>query len=135
MSAYDWDLIERLLHKVQNNAGESFTPRVYADELATELEQAGRSVGNHDSYKQAAADYESLLYKGGFIESRPEEEGGNGENFVLTARGAQLLQLISRSSPGSEGPRALLDEKGLAALVPEVFDQIADDLARSPTVP
>lgn len=24
--AYDWDLIERLLHEVQNGAGHSFTP-------------------------------------------------------------------------------------------------------------
>lgn len=135
MSAYDWDLIERLLHKVQESAGESFTPRIYADELATELEQAGQTIGNHDTYKKTAADYEALLYKGGFIDARPTEEGGNGENFVLTARGAQLLQLVSRSSPGSEGPRALLDEKGLAALVPEVFDQIANDLARAPSVP
>lgn len=135
MSAYDWDLIERLLHKVQDGAGESFTPRVYADELATELEQSGQTVGNHDSYKKTAADYESLLYKGGFIETRPEEEGGNGENFVLTPRGVQLQQLIARTSPGSEGPRALLDEKGLAALVPEVFDALAGDLARTPSVP
>lgn len=135
MSAYDWDLIERLLHEVQNSAGAPFTPRVYADELATELEQAGEHVGNHDTYKKTAADYESLLYKGGFIEPRAEEDGGNGENFVLTPRGSQLLQLIARSSPGSEGPRVLLDEKGLAALVPEVFDQIAGDLARSPSVP
>lgn len=135
MSAYDWNLIERLLHEAQNGAGESFTPRVYADELATELEQRGEVVGNHDSYKQTAADYESLLYKGGFIESRPQEQGGNGENFVLTARGAQLLQLISQSSPGSEAPRVLLDDKGLAALVPEVFDQLAGELARAPSVP
>jgi hypothetical protein len=135
MSAYDWDLIERLLHKVQESAGETFTPRVYADELATELEQAGQTVGNLDTYKKTAADYEALLYKGGFIEARPEEDGGNGENFVLTPRGSQLLRLIARTSPGSEGPRALLDEKGLAALVPEVFDQLAGDLARSSSVP
>jgi len=31
------------------------------------------------------------LFKRGFIESRPEEEGGNGENFILTPLGAQLL--------------------------------------------
>lgn len=135
MSAYNWDLIERLLHEVQTSAGGSFTPRVYADELATQLEQAGETVGNHDSYKQAAADYESLLLKGGFIEPRAEEDGGNGENFVLTARGAQLLNLIESGAPGSEGPRALLDEKGLAALVPEVFDQLSGELARAPSVP
>ncbi|HYQ49180.1 MAG TPA: transcriptional regulator, partial [Pseudomonas sp.] len=26
-TTYDWDLIERLLHEVQNGAGHSFTPR------------------------------------------------------------------------------------------------------------
>lgn len=30
MTTYNWDLIERLLHEVQNGAGHSFTPRPYA---------------------------------------------------------------------------------------------------------
>lgn len=135
MSAYNWDLIERLLHEAQTSAGKNFAPRVIAEELATELEQAGDAVGDHDHFKKTAADYEALLLNGGFIEPRSEEQGGNGENFVLTERGSQLLSLIESASPGSEGPRALLDEKGLAALVPEVFDSLAGELARAPGVP
>jgi hypothetical protein len=34
MTTYNWDLIERLLHEVQNSAGESFTPRKYAEDYA-----------------------------------------------------------------------------------------------------
>ncbi len=41
-----------------------------------------------DALKQKAADYETILLEGGFIEPRPEEQGGNGENFVLTPRGS-----------------------------------------------
>lgn len=135
MSAYNWDLIERLLHEVQASSDSNFAPRAIAEELATHLEQAGESVGSHDHFKQSAADYEAVLLKGGFIEPRPEEQGGNGENYVLTERGSQLLNLIESAAPGSEGPRALLDEKGMAALVPEVFDGLAQDLARAPSVP
>jgi hypothetical protein len=28
---YNWDLIERLLHEVQNSAGKRFAPRTYAE--------------------------------------------------------------------------------------------------------
>ena len=34
MTTYNWDLIERLLHEVQNGAGHSFTPRPYAEQHA-----------------------------------------------------------------------------------------------------
>ena len=34
MTTYNWDLIEKLLHEVQNGAGHSFTPRPYAEEYA-----------------------------------------------------------------------------------------------------
>jgi hypothetical protein len=33
MTTYNWDLIERLLHEVQNSAG-SFAPRKYAEDYA-----------------------------------------------------------------------------------------------------
>ncbi|HLD67055.1 MAG TPA: transcriptional regulator [Pseudomonas sp.] len=122
---YNWDLIERLLHEVQNGAGKSFAPRAYAEELAQELERAGESIGNLDSLKAQAADYESQLLTAGFIAPRPEDEGGNGENFILTERGAQLLSMIDSSFPGDEHPRELLDRQGTAALVPEIFDEIA----------
>jgi hypothetical protein len=123
--AYNWDLIERLLHEVQNCAGKNFAPRVYAEELAQELERAGEHTHNLDALKALAADYESQLLGAGFIEPRPEEEGGNGENFVLTPRGLQLLSMIDSSIPGGEHSRELLDNQGTAALVPEIFDDTA----------
>lgn len=41
MSTYNWELIERLLHEVQNGAGHSFAPRPYAEQHA-----AGPGAGN-----------------------------------------------------------------------------------------
>ena len=32
MTTYNWTLIERLLHEVQNGAGEPFAPRKYAED-------------------------------------------------------------------------------------------------------
>jgi len=122
---YNWDLIERLLHEVQNGAGKPFAPRRYAEDLAEELDQAGENVDNLDHLRAEAARYEARLLESGFIEPRPEEEGGNGENFVLTPRGAQLLSMLDSSIPGSERPRDVLDEAGDTALTPEVFDRIA----------
>ena len=77
---------------------------------------------NLDSLRAEAADYESLLFEGGFIVSRPEEEGGNGENFVLTERGSRLLAILDDPQ---EAQRQHLADKGDAALVPEVFDEMA----------
>lgn len=125
MTTYNWDLIERLLHEAQNSAGKSFAPRVYAEDLADELQQADEDIGNLDSFKAEATRYESELVTGGFIETRPESEGGNGENFVLTERGLQLLSMIDSSFPGNDHPREILDEAGTAALSPETFDRIA----------
>lgn len=122
---YNWDLIERLLHEVQNGAGKPFAPRRYAEDLAEELDQAGESVDNLDHLRAEAARYEARLLESGFIEPRPEEEGGNGENFVLTPRGAQLLSMLDSSIPGSERPRDVLNEAADTALTPEVFDRIA----------
>lgn len=122
---YDWDLIERLLHEVQNGAGERFAPRAYAADLAEEMERAGEPLTSLDSLKAKAADYEAQLLTAGFIAPRPEEEGGNGENFILTERGLQLLSMIDSSFPGDEHPRDVLDQHGTAALVPEVFDDLA----------
>lgn len=123
--SYNWDLIERLLHEAQNSAGKAFVPRRYAEELADELGQAGEHIDNLDHFRAEAARYESRLLENGFIEPRPESEGGNGENFVLTPRGAQLLAMLDSSIPGSEHPREVLDEAGDAALTPEIFDELA----------
>lgn len=122
---YNWDLIERLLHEVQNSADKNFAPREYAGELAQELEHTGEHTNNLDALKVEATEYESQLLGAGFIEPRPEDEGGNGENFVLTPRGLQLLSMIDSSIPGGEHARQLLDEQGTAALAPEVFDETA----------
>ncbi|MGG2397872.1 transcriptional regulator [Pseudomonas sp. SH1-B] len=122
---HNWDLIERLLHEAQNSAGKPFAPRRYAEDLADEQDQAGDPVSDLDHLRAESTRYEARLLENGFIEPRPESEGGNGENFVLTARGAQLLSMLDSSIPGSERPREVLDEAGEAALTPEVFDRLA----------
>jgi len=118
---YDWELMLRLLREVQHSGSETFTPRQYADEHALALEQAGQPMPNLDALKAEAQTYESLLFEGGFIESRPEELGGNGENFILTERGQRLLAMLEDDGAVTS-PRQHLVDKGEAALVPEVFD-------------
>ncbi len=117
--SYDWDLMLRLLREAQKPGNEAFTPRQYADEHAMAMEEAGRPMPNMDALKADAQNYESLLFEGGFMETRPEEQGGNGENFVLTERGTRLLHLLEHQDPGA---RRRLEEHGEAALTPEVFD-------------
>lgn len=48
MTTYNWDLIERLLHEVQNSAGHSFAPRAYAEDYAAEKASAGEPIDNLD---------------------------------------------------------------------------------------
>ncbi|MDQ0982400.1 transcriptional regulator [Pseudomonas synxantha] len=127
MTTYNWDLIERLLHEVQNGEG-SFAPRKYAEQEAADKATAGEDTGSLDALKKTAADYEALLFKRGFIESRPEEEGGNGENFILTPRGASLLALIDSSIPGNEHPRHVMDEQE-DALDEATFERVASEAA------
>jgi len=124
MSHYDWDLIERLLHEVQNGAEQSFTPRPYAEQHAAALAAKGQPVGDLDQLKTRACEYEKLLLDRGYIASRPEEEGGNGENFVLTERGSRLLSMIDSSIPGFEHPRQVLDEQ-VDALDQPTFDHVS----------
>ena len=122
--SYDWDLMLRLLREVQDSGSETFTPRQYADEHALALEQAGQPMPNLDALKAEAQNYESLLFEGGFMASRPEEQGGNGENFVLTDRGQRLLAMLEDGNAGTSR-RQRLEEQGEAALVPEVFDGLS----------
>lgn len=124
MRTYNWDLIERLLHEVQNSAGHSFTPRPYAEQHAQEMAARGEPIGNLDELKVTATEYEKRLLDGGFIEPRPEDQGGNGENFMLTPRGSSLLSLIDSCIPGNEHPRQVLDEQ-MDALDPVTFDEVA----------
>jgi len=121
---YDWDLVERLLHEVQNSADDSFKPRKYAEEHAAALAAKGEEVPNLDHLKAIAGEYEALLVNRGFIEPRPEDEGGNGENFVLTPRGAQLLALIDSSIPGNDHPRQVLNDQE-DPLDPPTFEEVA----------
>lgn len=116
---YNWSLMLRLLREAQKPGAEPFTPRQYAEEHAVALEDSGQTMPNLDSLKADAQNYESLLYEGGFLASRPEEQGGNGENFVLTERGQRLLAMLEDETATSR-----LDEKGQTALVPEVFDEL-----------
>ncbi|MBF8781214.1 transcriptional regulator [Pseudomonas fulva] len=124
MSKYDWDLIERLLHEVQNGAGESFTPRPYAEQHAAALAAKGQPMEDLDHLKRRACDYEKLLLERGYIQSRAEQDGGNGENFVLTERGSRLLSLLDSSIPGDATPRQALDEQP-DALDPQTFERIS----------
>lgn len=131
--AYDWELIERLLHEAQNSANDSFNPRLYAEQLASDRLAAGQPLGaSVDHLKQVAGDLESVLYQGGFIEPRAAEQGGTSNNFILTARGSRLLGLIGSSSPDSLEARRRLDEQGEVALSDgQVFDRLADGAARA----
>lgn len=128
---HNWDLVERLLHEAQNCAGKPFAPRQYAQDLADE--QGLAATADLDHLRAQATRYEARLLKNGFIEPRPESEGGNGENFVLTGRGTQLLSMLDSSIPGSEHPREVLDEAGEAAFTPEVFERLATKATRGET--
>jgi hypothetical protein len=121
---YNWDLIERLLHEVQNSTDDSFEPRQYAEDYAAAKGAQGEDVGNLDTLKMEAANYEAMLYKNGFIATRSENQGGSGENFVLTPRGASLLAMIDSSIPGDNHPRQVLDDQE-DALEPATFDEVA----------
>ncbi|UVJ46485.1 transcriptional regulator [Pseudomonas sp. LS1212] len=124
MTTYNWDFIERLLHEVQNGAGHSFKPRAYAEQHEAAKAAMGEAVGNLDHLKTIAGEYEKLLLLRGYIEPRPEGEGGNGENYILTLRGSSLLSLIDSSIPGNDHPRQLLDEQA-DALDTATFDGLA----------
>jgi hypothetical protein len=97
---YDWDLIERLLHDVQNSAG------------------------NADSLNASGAELQALLLERGFLETLTSSEAGGGEHLGLTPRGASLLALIDSSIPGDDHPRQVLNEQA-DALDPATFDEVA----------
>lgn len=122
--AYDWDLIERLLHEVQNGAGQPFAPRQYAEDHVQAQAAQGEPEADLDHLKQQAADLEALLLQRGFIQPRPEHEGGTGTNFTLTERGSSLLAMIDSSIPGNDHPRQVLDEQA-DALDPATFDHVS----------
>ena len=98
--SYNWDLIERLLHEVQNSADKNFAPRAYAGELAQELERAGEHTNNLDALKAEAADYESQLLGAGFIEPRPEGEGGLASH--------EAMHRLGQNGPLPDGVNARL---------------------------
>ncbi|ABA73185.1 MULTISPECIES: hypothetical protein [Pseudomonas] len=124
MTTYNWDLIERLLHEVQNGAGHSFAPRSFAEDYAAEKAAAGEPIENLDHLKTLACDYEQLLLLRGYIQPRGEDEGSTGNNFSLTPRGSSLLSLIDSSIPGNDHPREVLDDQE-DALDELTFDEVA----------
>ena len=65
-----------------------------------------------------------MLLERGYIADRPEEEGGNGENYVLTERGSRLLSLIDSSIPGNDHPRQVLNDQA-DALDEATFEEVA----------
>lgn len=96
---YNWDLIEQLLHDVQNGERPDY------------VEQQAQ-----------AAEYHALLLRNGYIETL---EGGSGGNFQLTPLGARLLAVIDAGAiPGDEHPREVLDDQ-YDALDPATFDKVA----------
>lgn len=123
MTTYNWDLIEHLLHKVQEG-DDSYAPRAYAEQYAVKQSAEGEQTENLDHLKAVAGEYEKLLLQRGYIEPRPEEQGGSGSNYILTARGSSLLSLIDSSIPGKEHPRQVLDEQA-DALDEATFDEVA----------
>ncbi|WP_433739297.1 transcriptional regulator [Pseudomonas putida] len=123
MTTYNWDLIERLLHEVQRGEAR-FTPRPYAEQYAAQKATEGEATENLDHLKTLAGEYEKLLLLRGYIEPRPEEEGGSGANYWLTLRGSRLLSLIDSSIPGNDHPRQVLDEQE-DALDELTFDEVA----------
>jgi hypothetical protein len=123
MTTYNWDLIERLLHEVQRGEA-SFTPRPYAEQYVAAKTAEGEVTENLDHLKAVAGEYEKLLLARGYIEPRPEDQGGTGSNYILTMRGSRLLSLIDGSIPGNEHPRQVLDEQD-DALDEMTFDEVA----------
>ncbi|WP_095196402.1 transcriptional regulator [Pseudomonas sp. Irchel 3A7] len=123
MTTYNWDLIERLLHEVQHGEA-SFTPRPYAEQYVAAKTAEGEVTENLDHLKAVAGEYEKLLLARGYIEPRPEDQGGTGSNYILTMRGSRLLSLIDSSIPGNDHPRQVLDEQG-DALDEATFDEVA----------
>lgn len=124
MTTYNWELIERLLHEVQNGADQDFTPRPYAQDHAAAKSAQGEAPESLDHLKALACDYEKLLLDRGFIESRPQDDGGTGENFRLTTRGSSLLSLLDSSIPGNDHPLQVLDDQR-DALDPATFDELS----------
>ncbi|SHN22145.1 hypothetical protein SAMN05216593_114121 [Pseudomonas asturiensis] len=117
---YNWDLIERLLHEVQNSGGDSFDAQEYTTTRASE----GETVADPGKLEAEAAQLKELLTNRGFIQSRLAEEDGGRSGFILTPRGSSLLALIDSSIPGNDHPREVLgrQEDGLD---PATFDEVA----------
>ncbi len=111
MTTYNWELIERLLHEVQNSAGHNFAPRV---------------PNNMPRPRRRPVSRRAIL-----TSSRPRRPITSGCCSRTASsprgrkrRGSSLLSLIDSSIPGHEHPRWVLDEQQ-DALDPQVFDELA----------
>lgn len=118
MPTYNWDLIERLLHKVQTTAGQAFDSARHAEELAVTQAAEGATPVPVETLKADAARYESLLRERGFI------QGDAAVGYQLTTNGARLLALLDSGIPDSEHPRDVLDAQE-DALDPLTFVELA----------
>lgn len=120
---YNWDLMRGLLREIQRLGSEHFKPRQFAEAFAVEQEDAGVPVPDLDALRGEAAAYEGHLVNGEFIVPRPEDDG---ESYQLTERGQRLLALLEQ--PQQAAIRQHLEDKGTAAMLPEVFDELQASL-------
>jgi hypothetical protein len=125
MPTYNWDLIERLLHKVQATAGEPFDSGEHAEELSRSQAAEGAAPIALDTLKADAARYEQLLLERGFVQR------AQGPGYVLTEHGARLLALLDSSIPDKEHPRDVLDEQA-DALDPATFETLSSKAQVAP---
>lgn len=126
MTTYNWDLIERLLHKVQSTkAGEAFDTDAHAEELARTQTAEGATPEALNRLQADAAHYMPLLVERGFVQN------AQGTGYALTENGARLLALLDSSIPDSEHPRDVLNEQG-DALDPATFEALSSKAQVAP---
>lgn len=126
MTTYNWDLIERLLHKVQSTkAGEAFDTDAHAEELARTQQAEGATPEALSTLQADAAHYMPLLVERGFVQN------AQGAGYALTENGARLLALLDSSIPDSEHPRDVLNEQG-DALDPATFEALSSKTQVAP---
>ncbi|WP_263260833.1 transcriptional regulator [Pseudomonas sp. RIT-PI-S] len=117
MPTYNWDLIERLLHKVQTD--KDFDGQGYAEEFARTQAAEGVAPIPLDTLKSDAARYEQVLRERGFIRAEA------GQGYTLTENGARLLALLDSSIPDKEHPRDVLNGQA-DALDPATFLELSN---------
>ena len=123
-SGYDWDLIRGLLREIGKETVVAFRPRLYAESFVVARERNGFALGNQDALKRQAAQYETSLASGGFIEARPMSRFGYGNDYLLTKQGHSLLELLESTSVEAKRAQKALMQEGKAALTKQGFDAV-----------